>query len=228
LHTIIDGYNLIFALGWDGKTRHSKMLERSRDRLIRELADRIPVDLRAGITIVFDAKSTPIKATEHDSVVNGFRVMFAHQHDEADTLIEELIRVHSTPKSLTVVSNDNRLKTAAQRRKAVAMDCEVWLERMGALSDDQQKPGAKSLRGRKSGIQGSRKSESIRQLEGVDWLAEFQIADDETVDETPVDATVIDLPPQKTPQNESSPPPRIDDEPYNPFPPGYGEDLLDD
>ena len=157
-----------------------------------------------------------------------FRVVFAHEHDEADTLIEEMIRLHSTPKSLTVVSNDNRLKTAAQRRKAVAMDCEVWLDQLEAVSGGKETFGRGKVRSQKKHARRSPKDDSIRKLDDVDWLAEFQISDDETVGEAPDDATSIDPPPKKPPQKDSSPPPQIDEETYNPFPPGYGEDLLSD
>jgi predicted RNA-binding protein with PIN domain len=194
--TIVDGYNLIFGMGWQGKAQHSLALEKARERLVRELGNRIPAASRSDVTIVFDAKKTPIKATLADSQVNGFRVIFAANHDEADALIEELIAQHSAPKSLTVVSDDNRLQTAARRRKATPMACEAWLERLGSLAE-RQSTGANAE---------TPKDQAIRQLEQTDWLAEFQL------DEEPAE-------PESTTEEQP--------DTYNPFPPGYGDDLLD-
>ena len=73
MDTIIDGYNLIFRLGWQGKARNSLALEKARDRLFRELAARIQPAQRKRITIVFDAKNSPVKETDPESVVDGFR-----------------------------------------------------------------------------------------------------------------------------------------------------------
>ena len=194
--TIVDGYNLIFGMGWQGKARHSLALQNARDRLIRELASLIPAGSRAEITIVFDAKKSPVKETLADSRVNGFRVIFAANHDEADALIEELIAQHSAPKSLTVVSDDNRLQAAAQRRKAMALSCEKWLEKLAAQPDTKLSPANGE----------SPKDQAIRQLQQTDWATEFQLDEDTTEQDS---AT------------------REKPDPYNPFPPGYGEDLLD-
>ena len=43
-------------------------------------------------------------------------------------LIESLIRGHSAPKRLTVVSNDHRIQHAARRRECVVLGCEAYLE----------------------------------------------------------------------------------------------------
>ena len=91
-------------------------------------------------------------------------MIFAQHHDEADTLIEEMIQRHSAPKQLTVVSSDLRLQTAANRRKAVAVDSENWLD---------------GLNPQKHGISGDNNSPAIQKdtqgLENIDWAAEFEI-----------------------------------------------------
>ena len=127
METIVDGYNLIFSCGWEGKTTGSMALEKARHRLIVELSALVPPDSRSQIKIIFDAKTTPIKATTRRVTQNGFEILFADQFDEADSLIEDLIRHHSAPKSLTVVSDDHRLQTAAKRKKAKPIGCEDWL-----------------------------------------------------------------------------------------------------
>ena len=72
MKTIVDGYNLIFSFGWHTNSKHSMALERARDRLIQKLADRIEMDQRREITIVFDAKTTPIREAQDKLSMNGF------------------------------------------------------------------------------------------------------------------------------------------------------------
>ena len=79
---------------------------------------------------MFDAKRLPIKETSADFRAHDIRVLYAVDHEDADTLIEELIAKHSTPKKLVVVSSDHRLQTAATRRKATAVDSDVWYDRL--------------------------------------------------------------------------------------------------
>ncbi len=197
MDTIVDGYNLIFCCGWEGTAKTSLALEQARNRLIRELAERIPVESRAHLTIVFDAKKTPVKETQREYTASGFQVVFASDHEEADSLIEELIRTHAAPKSLTVVSNDNRLKTAARRRKAISVDCESWLrqlERGAATPPPPDLPVQKQVAG----------------LEQVDWLAEFGFDENEDLE-----------------VDETSGKPLQEPDVFNPFPPGYGDDLIE-
>ena len=196
MNTIIDGYNLIFRMGWQGKSQASSALEKARQRLIGELASRIPMASRADIAIVFDAKRSPVKETANQIQLQGFRVLFAANHDEADALIEEMIAKHSAPKSLTVVSDDNRLQTAARRRKVKAVDCETWVERL-----TKQPKNGPSI-----SATGSSKDEAIQQLAETDWLTEFQFGEEQPTSDA--------VTPEPT-------------ENFNPFPPGYGEDLLD-
>lgn len=201
MRTIVDGYNVIFNRGWLNETGHSMALEQSRDRLIRELADRIPATDRARVTIVFDAKTHPIKNVAAESLDRGFRILFAAEHDEADSLIEDLIRRHSNPKLLKIVSDDRRLKTAAKRRKAKWIGVEMWLEQLEKNPPcviPDLPPVDKS---------------SLEQLDH-DWIAEFGLDD----------ASQQNGPPTAAERDDS-----LDErDPFNPFPPGYGEDLLDD
>ena len=71
-------------------------------------------------------------------VHQAIRVRFAVGFDEADDLIEQIIARHSVPKQLTVVSSDNRIKTAATRGGggggrgggARSSDSDAWLDRL--------------------------------------------------------------------------------------------------
>ena len=198
--TIIDGYNLIFSCGLEGKTRTPQSLEKARDRLVATVASKLSKKERSGTTIVFDAKRLPIKETSADFRAHDTRDLSAVDHDAADTLIEELIAKHSTPKKLTVVSSDHRLQTAATRRKATAIDSDVWYDR---LLEHAESDGAKTPTP-------SDKDAAIQSLESTDWAAEFGSID-------PSDQT------DQAPETRSDPPPAN----FNPFPSGYGDDLLE-
>lgn len=165
MNVLIDGYNLIFQCGLQGRTSGSLALEKARNRLMSELSSRLDDETRSKTTIVFDANNRPVKAVTDEEQINGLTIIYAVHHDEADSLIEELIRKHSTPKKLLVVSSDHRLHAAARRRKAIAIDSDVWFDQL-----------------EENGPQSS-----------------------------PLSRVELD---EKTPLAD-----------YNPFPPGYGEDL---
>ena len=206
--TIIDGYNLIFTCGIEGKTRSPQSLEKARARLVATVASKLSKKERSGTTIVFDAKRLPIKETSADFRAHDIRVLYAVDHEDADTLIEELIAKHSTPKKLVVVSSDHRLQTAATRRKATGIDSDVWYDRLLSSGIKQPQPGSSSC---------DAKQQSIQSLESINWIQEFG---------------EIEIPPVKLddkPSTEShSEPPNPETDQFNPFPPGYGEDLLED
>ena len=187
METIVDGYNMIFCCGWQGTAKHSLALERSRDRLISELAMRVPFNRRSKITIVFDAKTSPIRASSDEETEKGFQVVYARGFEDADSMIELLIQEHSTPKSLSVVSNDNRIKQAAMRRRATAIECDDWLDELEHLARESSNRDLQA--------------KDTKDLESTDWLEEFGLSEDFEID------------------------PESKDDIFNPFPPGYGEDL---
>jgi predicted RNA-binding protein with PIN domain len=124
---IIDGYNLLHVSGTLGRGRGPGALERARLALLNLLAESLAPEDVPNTTIVFDARHAP-PDVPHVLEHRGLAVRFAHKYEEADELIEELIRGDSAPKRLTVVSSDHRLQTAARRRRAKAVDSESWWE----------------------------------------------------------------------------------------------------
>ena len=122
---LIDGYNLLFAMGVLLPRRTGPhLLEKARQRLLGLLRG-------AGgdgtITVIFDAKHPPPGApAEWDQ--EGIHVAFAVKEGEADELIEELIRRASVPGRLTVVSDDRRIRQAARRRHCVVQGCGDFLD----------------------------------------------------------------------------------------------------
>jgi hypothetical protein len=183
---LIDGYNLIFAWGWMPANQSPQATEAARIKLYQKLAQLIPTYMRGQVLIVFDYKSPAgsrkVRSLESEAQQAGFQVRFAHDYPDADTLIEELIRREIAPKRLVVVSTDQRLRTAAQRRKARSIRSEEFLDEIKGLvaecvpSDNKQEnlpvPPAIFDSESDSGYMGG-KQEAVASLGRVDWLAEF-------------------------------------------------------
>ncbi len=126
---LIDGYNFLHALGWIDASQGPKALQRGRASLVRWLVASLPSGELAQTTVVFDAADAP-RGLPTESRSRGLTVRFAAGHATADDLIEELIRAEPSPRKLVVVSGDHRIQRAARRRKAEAVDCETWHERV--------------------------------------------------------------------------------------------------
>ena len=202
---IIDGYNLLHESGIIGRSRHHSALQRSRQALLNALAKSISSDELSQTQVVFDAKQAPSglpQTLNHQ----GIEVLFAVDYEEADDLIEELIRKHPTPRKLIVVSSDHRIQRAARRRRAKAIDSGAWL-------DDLLHPSQPSAASRQLPAE---KEQNLTSEEIDHWLEQFSDRQiDASADTTPKTA---DSPSLKPGLQELE----------NPFPPGYAEDLWDD
>jgi hypothetical protein len=124
---LIDGYNLMYAMGILPRPMGPKGLERARLAFLGFVkgahgaeADRV--------TVVFDARRAPpdVPTVAHHQ---GVEVRFAVREGEADELIERLIAEASAPRRLTVVSDDHRIQQAARRRRCPVLGCEEYLSR---------------------------------------------------------------------------------------------------
>jgi len=138
-HTLIDGYNLLFTAGFEGRSRGRGWLERARQRLVKHLEARLPAMEHERTLVVFDVSVDVVKACEREledirgmaaSVSSGIQVAFAFEFEEADDMLESLIRKHSTPKKLTVVSSDNRIRKCAMARRATSIGSDEFLTRL--------------------------------------------------------------------------------------------------
>lgn len=142
---IIDGYNLLHAAGMARFRYGPGELEKARNRLLNFLANRLSASERARTTIVFDAGDAPYESSRR-SGLEGMTVLFAKRGGDADTVIERLVEVHSAPRQIHLVSSDHRLHKAARKRRARAVDSEVFFadleERDVRLdhSDDAEAP----------------------------------------------------------------------------------------
>ena len=148
---LIDGYNLLHAAGLARRSYGPGDLERARLALLRLIAGQMTDDQRQRTTFVFDAKDPPPTADRYATFALML-VLYAHEDEEADDMIERLIAAHSAPRSLIVVSGDHRLHKAARRRKATAIDSETFLDecarhvycRRSPRAEPELKPGAES------------------------------------------------------------------------------------
>jgi uncharacterized protein len=113
---LIDGYNLIHALGMIQNKMGPGGLEESRRTLLAFLAKAFGENA-ARVTIVFDAQHAP-PGLPRSAEVLGLHVHFAPKEQSADDLIETLIAEAAQPRALVVISNDHRLQTAARHRGA--------------------------------------------------------------------------------------------------------------
>ena len=186
---IIDGYNLLHASGILGGGVGPGGLERSRQALLNFLVASLDANVRKQTVVVFDASDAPPglpRTLKHDEIT----VRFASDHEDADSLIEELILRDSAPRHLTVVSSDHRLQRAARRRRARFVDSRTWYDQI-VRERSERRAAEERL---------PLKPTSPPTADEVDfWLRKFE-------------------------EDEKS----AESKPHDPFPPGYGEDLLEE
>jgi predicted RNA-binding protein with PIN domain len=157
---LIDGYNLLYQSVLQGRVG-SAGLQKARLALLGRLRGVFGADA-AQITVVFDAANAPRGAVEIQHY-HGIEVRFAIHQEQADDLIELLIRQSAAPRQLTVVSDDHRLQKAAQRRGCQALGCAAFLDWLERPRRPTKTPAADP----------SIKPEEISREETQHWLREF-------------------------------------------------------
>ncbi len=217
---LIDGYNLLNAVGIIGYGSGTSSLERSRMALLNFLAESLEPAELAATTIVFDAHLPP-RGLPQALEYRGLKIRFAVQYEDADSLLEELIQADNAPRRLTVVSSDHRIQRAARRRRARAVDSDVWYgellhHRHSQLSAatgmaTRVKPNVPLLE--------EEVERWLRQF-GGDSAMEQLIAEQEAELACPSPEVSDDHSAMEKPVGDQAV--QID----NPFPPGYAEDLL--
>ncbi len=225
IELLIDGYNVIFQCGLTGRSAGSDKLERARLRLLNELAARLNEQERNRTTVVFDAKNRPVKLVPQSLRHRGLHVQFAVDYPDADSMIEELIRTHSAPKKLTVISSDHRIQTAASRRKARSLDSDVWWDQLESKTSSTEKPlPAATNRDLKTPNAGTDAATQAM----LDSLSDTEI---EAILKT--ETPVTDVPSRLEKANDDTTrtgdaQEKTDLDDFDPFPPGYADDLFDD
>jgi len=169
---LIDGYNLLYAMGVLRKRMGPDGLEKARQNLLGVLHGSFG-DESANVTVVFDAARPP-PGVPGEAEYHGLHVRFAIGQAAADDLIELLIRKASAPRHLTVVSDDHRLQKAARRRHCVVSGCGDFLQ---SLERRRKPPPARP------GEQPAKPS-GVSREETQHWLKEFaDLADDPALKE---------------------------------------------
>jgi len=227
---LIDGYNVLHVAGILGHGVGPGSLQRARLALLNFLAESLDPKELSRTTVVFDSHDAPWglpRTLEH----RGITVYFAAKYESADDLIEELIRADSAPRRLTVVSSDHRLQRAAGRRRANAVDSDVWYaelvrarrQRDEAPSDAPARPAVPLLKEdvnywmRQFGGESALMAFLEQESRGPAAAAEQAGAEKPDAKRRPADEPDSDKPTVGDLENLA-----------NPFPPGYGEDLLED
>lgn len=120
---LIDGYNLLHAVGLAAADRKPGRLKSSRTRLLDWLAASAR-NRGAILRVVFDAADGPAPTPEAD--YRGVRVLFAYRQTADDTIERLLLELE--PGGVVVVSNDGRLHEAARRRGARSWGCDRFVD----------------------------------------------------------------------------------------------------
>jgi len=140
VNALIDGYNLLHAIGLANRNLPAKGLERARIRLLDWLAERASGHT---LRVIFDGQNSAAPSAESDH--RGVKVRFSFRQT-ADELIEEIIRVEPMPDRITVVSNDGQVREAARRRNCTVLTCEEFVDELNAKRAPAAKPAPRDER----------------------------------------------------------------------------------
>jgi predicted RNA-binding protein with PIN domain len=163
---IIDGYNLMHAWGLARQRYGPGDLERLRERFLQELANRLTDEERSRTMIVFDAGAEAPTDIPTESVFRTMQIVFARRQADADAKIEQLVKAHSTPRQLRVVSGDRRLQTAARRRRGQFVTSEQFvLELERSQAPLTSPPSSRELETKSTG--------QLTDAEIAEWLKLF-------------------------------------------------------
>ena len=134
MHWLIDGYNVMHAGGRLGPKLGREGFRRARRRFLDELSAALGPDRARQTTVVFDASVHPGDFAL-DAQYRGLGILFALGDENADARIELLIAQHTKPKTLTVVSSDNRIRLAANRRRTKSLTADQFWEMIDDLKE---------------------------------------------------------------------------------------------
>jgi predicted RNA-binding protein with PIN domain len=135
---VIDGYNVMHGNGRIGPNLGREGFRRARRHFLDELALVLGPFTAGETTVVFDA-TVPPGDFPPVSTYRRLTVLFALGDENADARIEQLIAIDSNPKTLTVVSSDNRIRLAASRRRARALTADEFWQVIDNLKEDRKR-----------------------------------------------------------------------------------------
>src|SRR5579871_3112750 len=98
---LVDGNNVMGQIpGWHRDKRAARF------RLLEQLSQFQRIK-RIAISVIFDG--APEANFPDGSSYKGVRIYYSERGSDADTRIKKMVETHRQPKSLTVVTSDNRL-----------------------------------------------------------------------------------------------------------------------
>lgn len=141
---IIDGTNLLWAI----HEAHDEHQATSEIQLCRTLERYFAMASEEG-EVVFDGAG-PSDKSEFDAV-GRLSVVFSGFRTDADTVIEEKVAASTSPRRLTVVSNDRGLRQAVSTRKASTIKADqFWGQVLSELR--RNKPVVKEPEEKRDGL----------------------------------------------------------------------------
>lgn len=163
---LIDGYNLMHAVGLFQRSFAAGEFEKRRNRFLQYLVEGFSAAERPRVTVVFDGTeggNRQIAQHLHENMT----VIFSAAGTHADDVLEDLIAAHSAPRQILLVSSDHRLQKAARKRRGRFVDSEVFAERLERRAERESQPK------RNTGPPAEKLSGLSSQVELDHWLNEF-------------------------------------------------------
>jgi len=182
MRLLIDGYNLLHAQGLTAPAHDPERLRKAREKLLKTLSKRLgPMD-RHVTRVIFDA-SQKLPFAPRMVWVDGITVEFASDSTSADERVIDLIDRHDAPKKLVVVSSDNQIIIAAERRGCRVIGADEFME----ILEDPRRPVLTTTVASKPVSMGKSPGnlpEGVVPKETDFWLQEFaHLVNDESVAE---------------------------------------------
>ncbi len=209
---IIDGYNVLHVCGFLAPRVGPGALQRARNLFLGMLARQLTPVERPRTTVVFDSRETDLPPADQ---IHDIHVEFAIEYNSADERIAVLIRQHSAPRQLTVVSSDHGVQKTARARGASFVDSDVWLEQILDRADSSRRDEQEEI-----AAVDPRTARGPVDLEY--WLQELGLNESGTSQwpDAADDQAAASADETTTDSSESGS--------IHPFPPGYADDLFDD
>ncbi|MFQ5731979.1 MAG: NYN domain-containing protein [Planctomycetaceae bacterium] len=164
---LIDGYNLMHAVGLFQRAYGPGEFEKRRNRFLRQLASHLSERERPRTTVVFDGTAGRNRDIDRESF-EGMTVLYSAAQTEADDLLEDLIAGHSAPRQILLVSSDHRLQKAARRRRGQFVDSEDFADRLERRAERDSDTDATDSGPSAEKLSGLQPGEELQH-----WLKEF-------------------------------------------------------
>ena len=134
-HLIIDGYNLLGAMGWPPGRIFS-----GGEQIVDDFLSRLSLygqRVATPITVIFDAWRQP-GSNRHVQHRAGVTVMYSSHGERADQILQQLIRRYG--KESAVVSSDHEILNVAKAYGAFMVRSQEFLSKFSAKGDSVHRP----------------------------------------------------------------------------------------